>query len=93
MYTNYMVRWMDSPVTFEIQCTNLKGFPGGSDGKELPHNVGDLYSIPGLERSSGEGNVNLLQCSYLENPEGQRSLVGCSPWVAKSQTCLRPILE
>jgi len=26
------------------------GFPGGSDGKESTCNVGDLGSIPGLER-------------------------------------------
>ena len=30
------------------------GFPGGSTGKESTYNVGDLGSIPGLERSSGE---------------------------------------
>ena len=28
----------------------------------------------------GEGNGNPLQYSYLENPMGRRSLVGCSPW-------------
>ena len=27
----------------------------------------------------GEGNGNLLQCSCLENPHGQRSLAGYSP--------------
>ena len=32
------------------------------------YNVGDLGSIPGLGRSSGEGNGNLLQYSCLENP-------------------------
>ena len=26
---------------------------------------------------------NPLQYSYLENPHGQRSLVGCSPWGCK----------
>ena len=86
MYTNYMVRWMDSPVTFEIQCTNLKGFPGGSDGKELPHNVGDLHSIPGLERSSGEGNVNLLQCSCLENSMNRGAWWATVHGVTKSRT-------
>ena len=43
-------------------------FPGGSDGKESACNAGDLGSIPGLGRSSGEGNGNLLQYSCLENP-------------------------
>ena len=39
--------------------------PGGSDGKESACNVGDLGSIPGSERSPGEGNGNPLQYSYL----------------------------
>ena len=44
--------------------------------KNLPANVGDVGSIPGSGRSPGEGNGNPLQDSYLENPHGQRSLVG-----------------
>ena len=43
-------------------------FPGGSDGKESACNAGDLRLIPGLGRSSGEGNGNPLQYSCLENP-------------------------
>ena len=43
------------------------GFPGGSDCKESACNTGDLGSIPGLGRSHGEGNGNLLQYSHLEN--------------------------
>ena len=43
-------------------------FPGGSDGKASTYNVGELGSIPGLGRSSGEGNGNPLQYSCLENP-------------------------
>ena len=43
-------------------------FPGGSDGKASVYNEGDPGSIPGLERSPGEGNGNLLQYSCLENP-------------------------
>ena len=35
------------------------GFPGGSDGKESACIVGDLSSIPGLEKYSEEGNGNL----------------------------------
>ena len=46
-------------------------------------NVGDLGSIPGLGRSPGEGHGNPLQYSCLENPHGQRSLVGYSPWGRK----------
>ena len=43
-------------------------FPGGSDGKVSAYNVGDLGLIPASGRSSGEGNGNLFQYSYLENP-------------------------
>ena len=42
-------------------------FPIGSDGKESACNVGDLGSVPGLERSPGEGNGNTLQNCCLEN--------------------------
>ena len=56
------------------------GFPGGSDGKESPCNVGDLGLIPGLGISPEVGLGNPLQCSCLENPHGQRNLVGYSPW-------------
>ena len=52
------------------------GFPGGSDGRESTCNVGDLGLIPGLGRSPGGGQGNLLQYSCLENPHRQRSLVG-----------------
>ena len=36
--------------------------------KNPAHNVGDLGSIPGLERSPGEGKGYPLQYSGLENP-------------------------
>ena len=47
-------------------------FPGGSAvKKEFAFNAGaagDMGSIPGLERSPGEGNGKPLQYSCLENP-------------------------
>ena len=55
------------------------GFPGISDGKESTCNEGDLGLIPGLGRSPGGRHGNPLQYSCLENPHGQRSLVGYSP--------------
>ena len=45
----------------------LLGFPGGSADKESACNTGDLGSIPGSGRSSGEGNGYLLRYSCLEN--------------------------
>ena len=47
------------------------GFPGGSDCRESTCNEGDLGSIPGLERSPGEGNGNPLQYSCLENSRAE----------------------
>ena len=71
-------------------------FPGGSDDKASARNTGDPGSIPGLGRSPGEGNGNLLQYSCLENPMGGGAWK--IPWVeepdrlvqrvAKSQTRL-----
>ena len=43
------------------------GFPCGSAGKESACTVGDLDSISGLGRSSGEGKGYPLQYSVLEN--------------------------
>jgi len=40
-------------------------FPDGSVIKNLPVNVGDAGSIPGLGRSPGKGNGNPLQCPCL----------------------------
>ena len=45
----------------------LLGFPGGSDYKNLPENVGDLGSVPGLGISPGGRHGNPLQYSGLKN--------------------------
>ena len=50
--------------------------------KNPPANAGDIRgmgSIPGLGRSLGGGHDNPLRYSCLENPHGQKSLVGYSP--------------
>ena len=49
------------------------GFLGGSDGKASACNAGDLGSIPGLERSAGDGNDNPIQHSCLGNPMDGRA--------------------
>ena len=46
---------------------SIRGFPGGSDGKESVCNAGDPGSIPGLGRYPGEWNGNPLQYSSLES--------------------------
>ena len=58
---------LPKPVKVTTNKEN-KELPGGSDGKASVYNVGDPGSIPGSGRSSGEGNGNPLQYSYLENP-------------------------
>ena len=45
-----------------------KGFPGGSELKNPPGNVGDAGSISGLGGSPGEANGSPLQYSCLGNP-------------------------
>ena len=51
------------------------GFPCGSGGEESACNVGDLGSIPGLGRPSGEGKGYPLQYSGLGKFHGLYS-----PW-------------
>ena len=46
---------------------SMRGFPGGSDGKESARNARDPGVISGLGRSPGEGNGYPLQDSCLEN--------------------------
>ena len=45
--------------------------------------IRDMGLIPGSGRSFGGGHGNPLQYSCLENPHGQRSLAGYSPWSRK----------
>ena len=55
---------------FLLLCWTLKfnvGFPGGSVVKNTPASAGDVGSIPGLERTPGEKNGNLLRYSCLGN--------------------------
>ena len=45
--------------------------------------MGELGSIPGLGISPGGWHGNPFQYSCLENPQGQKSLLDCSPWGCK----------
>ena len=54
-------------MTKQIWDSQSMEIPSGSDGEESAHDAGDLGSVPGLGRSSGEGNGYPLQCSCLEN--------------------------
>ena len=75
-----------------------RGLPGGSAGKESACHARDQGLIPVLGRSPGGGHGNPLQYSCLENPHGQRSLAGCSPWRPKEsdtteRLCTAPSLS
>ena len=72
-----------SHISIHKYIHNSADFPGGSDGKESACNKGDLGSIPGLGRSSGEGNGCPLQYSCLENPMDRGAWLGYSPWDCK----------
>ena len=53
----------------------IPDFPSGSDSKASAYNVGDLGSIPGSGRSSGEGNGNPWQ------PKEMANLAWKIPWI------------
>ena len=69
----------------KIKLKNTRSLFLFSDSKESTCNAGDWVSIPGLGRSPGGGHGNPLQYSCLENPHGQRSLMGYN-WVTKHST-------
>ena len=54
--------------------------------KNLPANAGDMGSIPGLERSPGEGKDYPLQYSGLENS------MDYSPWGLKESDTSEQLL-
>ena len=62
--------------------------------KNLPATAGDIRdvgSVPGLGRSPGEGHVNPLQYSCLENPMDRRAWWAIVHRVAKSWTRLKQL--
>ena len=64
VYTVYMC----THVCLKLWSSSLTlGLSGGSDGKEYACTAADPGSVPGLERSPGEGKGNPLQYSCLEN--------------------------
>ena len=71
------------------QYVYIEGFLGESEGKESICNVGDLGSIPGLERSLGGGHGNPHQYSYLENPMDRGYLQALVHEVTQSWTALK----
>ena len=81
----YMSSWI------QILCCikEVKGFPHSSVGKESACNAGDCSSIPGSERSAGEGIGYPLQYSqaslvaWLVKNRLQCGRPGFDPWLGK----------
>ena len=71
---------LDLPMSKPLK---LFGFPWELRGKGSACNAGDMGSIPGSEKSPGEGNGYPFQDSGLENSTDKRSLAGYSPWVCR----------
>ena len=67
-------------IDLVADCTDYKGFPSISVGKESACNARDSGSIPGLGRSAGEGIKLPTPVFWLEE---------IPPGVAKSRTQLR----
>ena len=75
-------------VKYTGNNNNNHRLPWGSDGKESACNAGNLGSVPGLGRSSGEGNGNPLQYPCLENPMDRGAWQATVHGASKSQTQL-----
>ena len=62
--------------------------PWWPSSKESACNAGEVGLIPGLGRSPGEENGNLLQYSCLGNPKDRGPWKATVHWVAREQTRL-----
>ena len=69
-----------------VKHTLMRDFSRGSVVRNLPANAGDEGSIPGLGRSSGEGNGCPFQYSCLENLIDRGALQATVHGVAESDT-------
>ena len=81
------VKFKRFSADMSLGLSKTMAFPGGKVVKNLTANAGDagdIGSVPGLERFSGEGNGNPLQYSCLENSVDREALlIGYNPWGCK----------
>ena len=82
---NALVRYVQQIPHKQISCNSCLHFPICCLLAQMVKigNAGDLGSTLGLGRCPGGGHGNLFQYSCLENPQGQRTLAGYSPWYRK----------
>ena len=76
-------------VCIDGNSLKIMGFPGRSAVKNLPISAGDTRDtglIPESRRSSGVGNGNPLQYSWLENPMDRGTWQATVHGVTKSWT-------
>ena len=66
LYKYWLV--IDLTLFQNLLSSSLIILPCSSISKEAACDAGDLDSVPGSGRASGEGNGNPLQYSCLENP-------------------------
>jgi len=83
---------VDLQCCINFRCTAKQfsyiGLPRWLSGKESARSAWDSGSIPELGRSSGEGNGNPLQYSYLGNPTDRGASRAVVNRLQKSQTWL-----
>ena len=76
--TTQLCPWRESSHRHLAKASQLvlaaKNLPAKAEDRR------DAGLIPGLGIPPGGGHGNPFQYSCLENPYGQRSLAGCSPW-------------
>ena len=80
---------ISASVKYDMSTVLSLGFLGGSVVKNLPADAGDETDsglIPGLGRSPGGGNGNVLQYSRLGNPMDRGAWQTTVHGVIKSQT-------
>ena len=77
-------------LRWRLVCTHL-GLPCSSNTKESACNAEDPGLIPGLGKSSEEGNGNPLQYYCLENPMDTRAWKSTVRGTVKSRTRLKQL--
>ena len=88
-FTVWVTRGIYIYYTFVCVCVCVCIiFPGSSDGKESACNAEDWGSVPGLGRSPGGGNGNVLKYVCLENPMDRGAWWAMVHRVTKSWTWL-----
>ena len=72
-----MVCMFSCPPSLSLKSDFNEVHSGSSGGKESAYNAGDLGSIPGLGRPSGEGKGYPLQYTDTETPTRWKKLTTC----------------